>query len=286
MEENSINHTEEITYSYHKVRKEYKQKAIRFLPYLSAILVVVLIHFILIYPKYLIPEGGFVSTAITPYRFNWSINWAIFSIGTFTFFYLSRIAFMKLTPFIKDSIKNEIHDLGFKFQEKSKSWILFLILNSISVLLLFLIGSGMIYLNNSPSSALFYGFLIVYLVISILIPVIWRFFYDGLIIVLKDNYSVSINPRYKLRKISDKNSQLIGIYLASNRLGYKLRKNSKMLYEQIAEARWLPRKRKSIVSKYSLSPFLRFYEFSTPTNFQKQFLNIVLALQEWDAKII
>ena len=286
MEENSINYTEEITYSYRRVRKEYKKKAIRFLPYLSAILIVILIHFILIYPKYLIPEGGFVSTAFTPYRFNLSINWTIFSIGTFTFFYLSRIAFMKITPFIKDHIKNETRDFGFKFQEKSKSWILFLILNSISVLLLFLVESGMISFNNSSLKAIYYLILIPYLFISILIPVIWRFFYDGLRIVLKDNYCVSINPHYNLRKISDKNSQLIGIYLASNKLGYKLRKNSKILYEQIAEARWLPRKRKSIVSKYNLSPFLRFYEFSTPTNFQKQFLNIVLALQEWDAKII
>ncbi|MFX0106443.1 MAG: hypothetical protein ACFE75_13285, partial [Candidatus Hodarchaeota archaeon] len=93
---------------------------------------------------------------------------------------------------------------------------------------------------------------------------------------------VLINPYYKLRKRKVKDYQLICIYLASNIIGFKFSKHRKILYTKIAMKRWLPRKSKSIISKYSLSFFLRFNEFSTPSNFQKQFLNLVLALQEWD----
>lgn len=189
---------------------------------------------------------------------------------------------MRNTPSLKEYINREIDNLGFKLQEKRRSWISFLILNSISVLLLLLIEFKVIYINIPLLNTFFRGFLIIYLFISITIPILWRFSYDGLTVEVKKNYHVLLNPHYRIRKSKIKDYQLIGIYISSNRVAFKFNKHKNKLFTDIVRTRWLPRKRKSIISKYGLSPFLRFNEFSTPLNFQKQFLNIILALQEWD----
>lgn len=133
-------------------------------------------------------------------------------------------------------------------------------------------------------AGLFERFLMIMLIISIGIPVVWRFFYDRLIIKLKDKYFISVNPSYKIRKSKTKNSQLLGIYMITNIIGSKLNKSKKTIHQKISEERWLPRKLKFPFFVSRVSPFLHFYEFSTPINFQKQFLNIILALQEWDTQ--
>ncbi|MFX0039965.1 MAG: hypothetical protein ACFFAB_11565 [Candidatus Heimdallarchaeota archaeon] len=288
MEENitsknlDFEYSEDDTYSYQKIKTEYRKKAIRIVSVLSVFLIIVVIHFTLIYPIYLIPDQGTVITGLTPYRFNLTINWTIFSIGAFTIFYLIKIILMRVTPFLKEHIKSDVNALGFKIRENRKSWILFLSLNGISVICLFLIELDIINFNNSALNALFKGFFTFYLFISILIPILWRFSHDGLNVTLKDKYYVSINPYYKIRKIKDKDSDLIGIFMTSNKISIKFNKNKRKLYTQISESRWLPRNTNSIVSKFGLSPFLRFHEFSTLLNFQKQFLNIALALKDWD----
>jgi hypothetical protein len=280
-----FDYDENISKSYHKIKMEYQKKGKWIITILSAILITLIIYFTTIYPIYLIPDEGATITGLSLYRFNFTINWTIFSIGTFTIFYLLKILFMRITPFLQEQIKNEVNALGFSIQEKRRSWILFLILNSISILLLFLIELNIIFINHPVFNALFKVILLVYLFISFLIPIFWRFSYDGLIIRLKEKYYISINPYYRIRKIKAEDSQLIGIFLFSNKIANKFDKYKKSLYNQISESRWLPRKRKSITSKYGLNFFLRFYEFSTPVNFQKQFLNIVIALREWDEKV-
>ncbi len=288
MEENNhlrkldFEYGEEDSYSYHKIKKEYLKKTIKFLPFLSGLLIIIVIYFTLIYPILLIPDEGITITWLIPYSFNLTINWTVFSLSGFLFFYLIKILIMRITPFLKEQIRNDINALGFSIKEKRKSVIFFVILNSISVLLLFLIELNIIYFNTLALNTLFKGFLIIYLFLSILIPIIMRFSYDGLSVTLKDKYNVSIKPYYKIRRVKTKDSQLIGIFMTSNKIASKFNKNKKSLYTQIAKSRWLPRKRKSIISKYRLSPFLRFHEFSTPVNFQKQFLNLALALQDWD----
>ncbi|MFX1349017.1 MAG: hypothetical protein ACFE92_10130 [Promethearchaeota archaeon] len=179
---------------------------------------------------------------------------------------------------------NEISNLGYKLHEKRRSWISFLVLDSISVLLLFLLELKVIIFDNTFLNAFFNAILICFLFIAISIPILWRFFYDGLRVKLKNKYQVYINPYYRIRKNKVKDYQLISIYLTSNRIALRLNKNKKKLYMKIAKTRWLLRKKKSLIFKYNLSPFLKFNEFSTPLNFQKQFLNIILALQEWDEK--
>ncbi len=273
-----------ISNSYHTIRTEFRKKGIKQLKYLFTVLIILIIYFTIIYPIFLIPDKNAGITTLQPSDFGLTISWTLFSIGAYLLFYFIKIVLMRATPSLKEYIKSEIDNIGFKTQEKRKSWISFLLLNSIAVLLLFLMELKVIYFHNLFFNTLFRGILIIYLVISFIIPIIWRFSYDGLTVPIKGNYQVFLYPYYSIRKSKVKDYQLIGIYLTSNRIAFKFDKNKKSIYAKIAGARWLPRKRKSIISKYGLSPFLRFNEFSTPLNFQKQFLNIVLALQEWDTK--
>ncbi|MFX1554733.1 MAG: hypothetical protein ACFFBV_12460, partial [Promethearchaeota archaeon] len=275
---------ENISNSYYKIRSEFRKKGIKQLKYLLTVLMILVIYFAIIYPIFLIPNKNAGITTLQPSDFGLTINWTLFSFGTYLIFYFIKIVLMRATPSLKKYIKSEIENIGFKTQEKRKSWISFLVLNSIAVLLLFLMELKIIYFHNLFFNTLFRGILIIYLIISIITPIIWRFYYDGLIVPIKGNYQVFLNPHYSIRKSKVKDYQLIGIYLTSNRIAFKFDKYKKRIYTKIAGSRWLPRKRKSIISKYGLSPFLRFNEFSTPLNFQKQFLNIVLALQEWDIK--
>lgn len=189
---------------------------------------------------------------------------------------------MKVTPSLKTYISNEINNLGYKVHEKSKSWLLFLILNLVSVLLLFLIELRVINFYDLSIYTFFKDVLIFFLFLTIFIPVLWLLFYGGLRVKLKYNYQIYINPYYRIRKGRSEDYQLIYIYFTSNRIAYRFKKTNKELYNKIAEIRWLPRTRKSLFSKHGISLFLRFNEFSTPSNIQKPFLNIALALQEWD----
>lgn len=264
------------------IRTEYIKNRIKKLIYLIPIVIITISFFTLVYPLYLLPDNDVGIATMQPSNFCFTITWTFISISTYLVSLLIKLAFMRITPSLKEYIKNEVNSLGYKIYEKRKSWISFLILNFISVLTLFLIEFKVIFFYNTLLTIIFISILSGYLFLGILIPIFWCFFYDGLRVKLKGNYQVIITPYYKIRKSKVKDYHLICIYLTSNPLAYKFKKVKKLLYIKIARTRWLPRKRKSVVSKYNLSPFLRFNEFSTPTNFQKQFLNITLALQEWD----
>ena len=271
--------------SFNTIRAEYFKKRIKWLIYVLVVVISITVHFTIIYPVYLISDNGIGVSTLQPYTFSFTINWALFSTGSYLIIYFIKSMMMRVTPSLKQYIYSEINNIGFKVQEKRKSGITFLILNCISVLIILLFELRVIYFNSLLFANLFKGILVIYLFISLIIPIIWRVSYDRLSVKLKKKYHINIIPNYRIRKFKNQNYQLLGIYFTSNRIASKFNKNNKRLYNKIAESRWLPRKRKSFISKYSMSIFLRFNEFSTPNNFQKQFLNVVLALQEWDATI-
>ena len=101
-------------------------------------------------------------------------------------------------------------------------------------------------------------------------------FNDKFIIKLKDNFYIIFDFQFKISKPKKDDANLVGIHLTSNRLSPKNDRCGRVIHSKIAKRRWLSRKKKS-----KLNPYLHFYEFSTPLNFQKQFLNIALALTEW-----
>ncbi|NVM34257.1 MAG: hypothetical protein HWN81_01595 [Candidatus Lokiarchaeota archaeon] len=268
--------------SYNTIRSDYFKKNIKWLTAALIVATVIIFHFTYINPVYLVSDNGTGVSTLQPYRFICTINWTLFSTGTYLIIYFIRSILMRVTPTLKEYISNEINNIGFKIQEKRKSWIIFLILNSISVLSIFLLEFKVISFNNFIFNTLFKGFLIIYLSISLILPVIWRISYDRFTVKLKKNYQINIVPNYRIRKSKTQNYQLLGIYFTSNRIAFKFNKNKKRLYNEITESRWLPKKKKLLISKYGGYFFLRFNEFSTPSNIQKQFLNIVLALKEWE----
>ncbi|MFW9952796.1 MAG: hypothetical protein ACFFKA_21960, partial [Candidatus Thorarchaeota archaeon] len=94
---------------------------------------------------------------------------------------------------------------------------------------------------------------------------------------INKNFMIICNLRYNLIKRRTKSPYFLGILLTSNKLCSKFSKSGQDIFSYISEYRWLRRKKTSIVS-----PYLQFQEFSIPVNFQKQFLNIVMALNEWE----
>ncbi|MFX1487649.1 MAG: hypothetical protein ACFFBI_00755 [Promethearchaeota archaeon] len=212
-------------------------------------------------------------------------SWFLFSIGIFLVFYFIKSIQNRSTPSILKLLKNELKNLGFETQKESSSYKIFLILNFGGLIILLLIVFDISNFKSIFIRDLFMVFIAVYLTISLIIPIIWRFFFDRYIVKLKKHYYILLHPNYKIRKIKKKDNLPLGIYITSNRIAFKLNKDNKNLYNKISENRWLPRKRKSPLLTYYLNPCLHFHEFSTPINFQKQFLNVVLALQEWDSQL-
>jgi hypothetical protein len=116
-----------------------------------------------------------------------------------------------------------------------------------------------------------------YLLLSLVLPIVFIFRNDKFVIKVKDNVFVLCDLRLNLRKKKEYDPNLLGIILTSNRLCSKFDKSGKYIHSKISKNRWLIRNEPS-----TISPFLYFEEYSVPFNFQKQFLNIVLALNEWE----
>jgi hypothetical protein len=118
-----------------------------------------------------------------------------------------------------------------------------------------------------------------YLFLSLTIPIVWLGVNDKYVIKIKDNFFVLFDFHYSLRKRRNSSSTLLGITLSSNRLCSRFNKPGKHVHTRICEIHWLPRTGTKI---QKISPFLHFHEFSVPVNLQKQVLNVILALREWD----
>jgi hypothetical protein len=110
-----------------------------------------------------------------------------------------------------------------------------------------------------------------------MLPIIWIFKKDKFVIKVKENVFILCHLHYSLSKKEDYDPNLVGIILTSNRLCSKFDKSGKYIHSKISEKRWLKKNDNS-----TISPYLYFQEFSVPYNFQKQFLNITLALNEWE----
>ena len=270
------------------IRSEYIKKALKSILYIAIVLSVAITYLLFAYLPYM--EENFFANLLVAESFspggnsfplNLTLSWTLFSTCIFLIVYFFRISQVKFTPSLIKYIERETKYAGFEFIKKIESVGLFMVLTAVSIAILFYIDIRFIQFNNTNLSIFFQHSFFVYLLVSLILPIVFIFRNDKFAIKIKDNVFVLCNLHYNLRKNKEYDPNLLGIILTSNRLCSKFDKSGKYIYSKISENRWLIRSEPS-----TISPFLHFEEYSVPFNFQKQFLNIVLALNEWENNYI
>ena len=266
------------------IKSEYIKKALKSILYISIVLAVILSNLLYGYFPYIernIFTGLLASESSTPGGYvlslNFTLSWTVFSTSIFLIIYFIKLSRVKFTPSLIRYIERETKYVGFEFIKKIESVGLFLLLSTVSIVILFYIDTRLIQFNNTFWSLFFRYSFFAYLLLSLVLPIVFIFRNDKFVIKVKDNLFVLCDLCYNLRKNKEHDPNLLGIILTSNRLCSRFDKSGKYIYSKISEDRWLIRNDPS-----AISPFLYFEEYSVPINFQKQFLNIVLALNEWD----
>ena len=266
------------------IRSEYIKKALKSIIYISIVLTIVLSNLLYGYLPY-IEKGFFTGLLATEssssggyvLSLNLTLSWTLFSSSIFFIIYYIKVSQVKFTPSLIRYIERETKYAGFEFRKKIESVGSFLVLSVVSIVILFYIDTRLIQFDHSFWSIFFRYSFLMYLLLSLVLPIVFIFRNDKFVIKVKDNVFVLCDLRLNLRKKKEYDPNLLGIILTSNRLCSKFDKSGKYIHSKISENRWLIRNEPS-----TISPFLYFEEYSVPFNFQKQFLNIVLALNEWE----
>jgi hypothetical protein len=124
--------------------------------------------------------------------------------------------------------------------------------------------------------------LIVYIFIGITIPVLRGKLHDIFVIYLRNSYFVQIELDLKLIKHKEVESQMVKIFMTSNKLGQKSDQSGFALYSEICDKRWLQRMDKRLLPRFLSRNNLFFHENATLINFKEHLLNIISAVREWD----
>jgi hypothetical protein len=267
------------------MRKEFIKKSIKIVFAIFGIIAVYISYLIINYTYKSSYQYHITITFAKSYHHIFSLDltltWTFFSICVFLSIYLIRFLYLKFTPSVVRYIKKEFEYIGFQFQRRYDSGIVFITLNIVSVALLIYLDFNLVNFDNSFTSFFIRNIIVIYLFLSLILPIIWGLVHDKFLIKLKRNFFITFDFQYSFLSRKGIDPNLVGIYLTSNRLCSKFNKIGRNAHRKISEIRWLPRKKKTI-SISSFSPYLHFHEFSAPTNIQSQFLNIALALREWD----
>lgn len=281
MKNTNLNFEDEqgISNSIRLLKSEFVIKAVKACIYLT-IIVLICIGYILLQPQMAFIHYIRVNTySQHSVKLTLTIGWTLFSTAIFLTAYIIKYIQVRFTPSIIKYMKEELNYLGYEFKKKYSSGLLFVLMNSISIILMTYMDLQVFVFNNTLQSILFRNFVIGYLFFSIVIPIVWLGLNDKYVIKIKENFYILFDFNFSLRKRHGHSPAFLGITLSSNRLCSRFNKPGKNVHTKICEIRWLPREGTKIKK---ISPFLHFHEFSVPVNLQKQVLNVILALREWD----
>ena len=218
---------------------------------------------------------------IAKYIFDQIVFWILFFLFLSTHFLL--LSYTRFSPTLVKFLKRELQILGFKMLRKYKIGLSFFLFNGFFII--FLMNIGISYSIDYVVTSLNIRLLLIFIFLSIAIPIVRGILHDKFIIKLKSPYFVRLDLQCKLIKRKEVESQMIRIYMTSNKLWPKSIDSGFKIHKEISEKRWLPRKGRFTFSTNHLGLYLYFHEYSTPINFKEHFLNIVSAIREWDTTI-
>ena len=237
---------------------------------------IILVIMYVVYQLFTIP----LNQTITIFIVDQVIMCLLFSFYLVIHFF--NLTYARFTPTIISFLEKELSMLDYKIQRKYKirpSNFLFTCF-SIIVFIFFTIGIYNSYNNNVIS--LIMRLLIVYIFVGITIPVLRGRLHDIFLVNLRNSYFVQIKLQLKLIKHKEVESQMVKIFMTSNKLGPKADRSGHALYNKISEKRWLQSKDNKILPRFISRNYLFFHEYATLINFKEQILNIVSAIREWD----
>jgi len=208
------------------------------------------------------------------------VIWVLFSIFLIIHFFV--LSYIKFSPRIVNFLNTELSSLSFEIQRKYKMGLSFFLFNSFSIVIFLFINVGIYLSNNYFITSLLIRLIIIYIFSSITIPILRGILHDRFIVKLKNSYFVQLELQFKLIKRKEIESQMIRIFMISNKLCSNLNQFGLNLHKELTEKRWLHRKSRLIFPTVVFSSLLHFHEYSTPINFKEHFLNIVSAIREWD----
>ena len=239
-----------------------------------------LIILVMMYVVYVIFTTPF-NHIVTKFIADQVIIWILFSFYLFIHFF--NLSYVRFTPTMINFLENELRMLDYKIQRKFKLRPSNFLFTCFSIIVFtFLTISIYYYSNNNNVISLIMRLLIVYIFIGITIPVLRGRLHDIFLVNLRNSYFVRIELQLKLIKHKEVESQMVKIFMTSNKLGPKADQSGHALYNKISEKRWLQRRDNRILPRVIFRKYLLFHEYATLINFKEHFMNIVSAIREWD----
>ncbi|GAG79125.1 unnamed protein product, partial [marine sediment metagenome] len=161
------------------IRSEYIKKALKSIIYVTIISIVALTYLLYVYLPYI--EKNFFINLLTAdtinlggnsFPLNLTLSWTLLSTCIFLIVYFVRLSQVKFTPSLIKYIEQETKYAGFEFKRKIESVGLFMVLTTVSIAILFYIDTGLIQFSENSWSILFRNSFSVYLLISLILPII------------------------------------------------------------------------------------------------------------------
>jgi len=208
------------------------------------------------------------------------IIWILFSFYLLIYFF--KLSYVRFTPTIINFLERELRMFDYKIQRKYKIKPSNFLFTCFSIIVFTLVMVGIYYYSNINVISLFMRLLIVYIFIGITIPVLRGRLHDIFLVNLRNSYFVRIELQLKLIKHKEAESQMVKIFMTSNKLGLKTDQSGFALYDKISEKRWLLKKDNKILDRLIYKKYLVFHEYATLINFKEHLMNIVSAIREWD----
>ena len=238
-----------------------------------------LIILVIIYVVYQFFTAPFNQT-ITIFITDQVIMCVLFSFYLLIHFF--SLTYTRFTPSIISFLEKELSMLNYKIQRKYKIRLSNFLFTCFSIIVFIFVIIGIYYYSNNIVISLIMRLLIVFTFTGITIPILRGRLHDIFLVNLRNSYFVQIELQLKLIKHKEVESQMVKIFMTSNKLSPKADQSGRALYNKISEKRWLQRKDTKILPRLVSRKYLFFHEYATLINFKEHILNIVSAIREWD----